>query len=189
MIEAEVGGTWSLMGQDWRLWLVAFMSVVSLIWNEANRRKTKNTADKIRSENVKLDEFRSSVKDPLSESLEVLHRIALRADAISVNSKPLEEQGEEVAQIRDDAIVAVADLETRLFDADDSEFAGAGDWSDGFEGCQDTVYQSMDAICSNELGEDARRQALARFKSATFQFRKSQRKKMSDEVKSITGIQ
>jgi hypothetical protein len=179
---------WTFLGQDWRLWGLLLLSVGSLLWNEMNRRKTNETAKKIRSENVKLDEFRSSIKDPLNASLEACQSIALRADAIAVNAKPLDEMVDEINAIQSEILPAIADLETRLFDADESEFSGAGDWTHGFEDYQDTVYQSFELASDDTVGETERKEALRQFKSATLEFRKSKRKKMSDEIKQITGI-
>lgn len=175
-----------LLGQDLRLWGLLLLSVASLIWNEVNRRQTKRTANKIRQENIRLEEFRGTVKDPLREALDTWQSIAIKVESIALSQKSFPDLERDLADAHTICLAAFADLETKLSDADDSEFSADRDWTEGFPEFQDNVYQSFDTAFNDKRPYDERRRALGQIKTRVLEFRKKTLAKIDQEITKIS---
>lgn len=177
----------SISWDDVRLWIALGLSIISLFWNEVNRRKANSLTRQVREETIKLEEFRSTVKTPVLEALQTCEAVATKVEAISRSAKTLTELADEIQAANLQAIEALSRLETRLSDANDSSFAKGSDWLDGFDQEQDQVLSCFNAA-SNAVNSDvARREALLRVKTTLSQLRSNVKKKVEAEISAIAS--
>ncbi|MGQ2968889.1 MAG: hypothetical protein ACT6RF_09090 [Allorhizobium sp.] len=172
---------------DIRLWIALGLSIISLFWNEVNRRKANSLTRQVRQETIKLEEFRTTVKTPVREALQACEAVGTKVEAISRSARTLAELGDEIQAANLQAIDALSILETRLSDANDSSFARGSDWLDGFDQEQDHVLSCFNAA-SNTVNSDAvRRAALLRVKTTLSQLRSSVKTKIEAEITAIAN--
>ena len=69
--------------------IALLLSLDSLIWNEVNRRQTNKMAKKLRKESIRLEEFRSTVKDPLRDTLSAFEQISMTVESLKSSSQAL----------------------------------------------------------------------------------------------------
>lgn len=172
---------------DIRLWAALGLSIISLFWNEVNRRKANSLTRQVRQETIKLEEFRSTVKTPVLEALQTCEAVGTKVEAISRSAKTLAELGDEIQAANLQAIDALLLLETRLSDANDSSFARGSDWLDGFDQEQDQVLSCFNAASNAVNSDNVRRAALLRVKTTLSQLRSNVKKKVEAEITAIAS--
>ncbi|MGR3605290.1 hypothetical protein [Sulfitobacter sp.] len=170
-----------------RLWIALILSIGSLIWNEVNRRKTNAMARRLRQESIRLEEFRSAVKDPLRQSLTGCEVVAQRAEALATSGKSLSDLREDLSTLNTESIAALSDLENRLSDANQSIFADGADWLAEFEIKQDTIYQKLDLAVNENRPESDRRRALIEIKSEFISLRAGTNTRIDTEIASLAA--
>lgn len=175
---------------DWdsiRLWGALFISIASLAWSERNRRVTERATRKLRTETIRLEEFRSGVKAPLLAALEDCEDAATKAEAVSRSGKTLIELKDDIENLNRSSIDALSKLETRLSDANASAFAQGDDWLDGFNDFEDRVLAAFNEA-SNVVNSDAnRRHALLKVKTTLGQLRSSVKSRIDAHIDAITA--
>jgi hypothetical protein len=176
-----------LTSTDYRLWLALALSIVSLLWNEKNRRHTNTMASKLRRESIRLEEFRSMVKDPLRDALAACEEVAQRAEALATSGKTLLELRGDISDLNTEAISALSDLENRLVDANNSIFANDANWLEKFEPKQDLIYQKLDLAANDIRPEDVRRRALSEIKTGLVSLRVDTNAKIDAEIETLSS--
>ena len=176
-----------MTGNDYRLWLALALSIISLIWNEKNRRHTNAMASKLRKESIRLEEFRSMVKDPLRDALAACEEVSQRAEALATSGKALHELRENVSELNTEAILALTNLENRLVDANNSIFANDANWLDEFEPKQDLIYQKLDLAANENRPEEVRRRALSEIKTSFVSLRVDTNAKIDAEIDTLSS--
>ncbi|MCK0139307.1 hypothetical protein [Aliiroseovarius sp. F47248L] len=167
---------------DMRLWGVLGVSVLGLLFNYLNYRHTNAQTKKVRALGIRLDEFRSEVKDPVYHALEVCTDLGRTSEAISVSGTNLAEVKEELEELNKAWIEALDVLEAKLDDANRSQFASGANWQDGFTSSQDKIYGKMDCA-NNVVQSDAnRRKALIEAKAEFEILRKKVRASVEAEI-------
>ncbi|MEB3420224.1 hypothetical protein ACFSDD_10870 [Salipiger marinus] len=187
-LPSELVKTSYVWGDDFRLWLALAISILSLVWNEYNRRQLKRATSKIRLENVRLEEFKAAVKDPIRKSLDELEVISVRSQAISISGKEIDQLQDEIKTLFSQAISAIASLEHKLGDAEASAFAQRSDWSLGFEELQDSVLQKFDLALNNLRSDADRRDSLIQIKARLLAYRRELLSRIDLEITSILNI-
>jgi hypothetical protein len=174
-----------LSEQDWRLWVGIGVSVASLIWNLSNTVYTYKTASRLRRHAIKLDEFKKSVRDPITAALEACDEVALRAEAIATSNKPLSDVLQEIEDLNRDAIKSFSRLSDKLDDADQSSFASSNTWLDGYDAAEGRVLGCFNEACNSVNAESKRRSALQRVKCDFRTYRLTIIRRIEAEINSI----
>lgn len=175
-----------LNGQDWRLWVTLVVSVVSLVWSFGNTIYTYRSSARLRRQAIKLDEFKKSIRDPITTALESCDDVASRAEAIATSNKPLSEVLQEIEDLNRDAIKAFSRLSDRLDDADQSTFASSNTWLNGYDSAEERVLGCFNEACNNVNIEAKRRAALQRIKSEFRTYRSTVIRRVEAEITSIS---
>lgn len=175
----------SITWDDARLWLALALSVISLFWNEVNRRKANSFARQARRDTIRLEEFRSTVKTPVLDALQSCEAVGTKVEAISRSAKLLQDLAEEIQASNLEAIQALSTLESRLTDANGSSFANGSDWLDGFDDQQDQVLSCFNAASNSVNSDNDRRAALLRVKNTLSRLRSNVKTKVEAEITAI----
>ena len=135
---------------------------------------------------IKLDEFKKSIRDPITTALESCDDVASRAEAIATSNKPLSEVLQEIEDLNRDAIKAFSRLSDRLDDADQSTFASSNTWLNGYDSAEERVLGCFNEACNNVNIEAKRRAALQRIKSEFRTYRSTVIRRVEAEITSIS---
>lgn len=159
---------------DWRLWVVASVAVLSLAWNIYNtvqtnrhRRATDANRDAIqrmerehKARSIRLEEFRSAVRDPVRTALSEVPSLIKRIEAASQTKISIDELGEEIALLNRDAIATIGYVSDALEQANNSPFADGSDWLDGISLFEDEVAEAFNIAQDTAKSQVIRFQAL-----------------------------
>lgn len=172
---------------DWRLWGTFIVSLVSLIWNLCNTIYTTRSANRLRGQTVRLDEFRKTIRDPIVTAFVDCEAIGTRADAIAISAQPLEKLSDEISALNREAIAAIAALSDRLGDADRSSFAPSNTWLEGHGTLEDNIYNLFNCAANTVVSEQARRDALKKVKSEFRDYRAVKNAELEESIRIISG--
>ena len=172
---------------DYRLWAALALSTISLIWNVLNRWHANDIAQKLRKESIRLEEFRSTVKDPLKGAIAACEEVAQTAEALATSGKPLLDLKDDISGLNSQTILALNTLENRLIDANQSRFADGTDWLDEFETSQDTIYQKLDLAANENRKDQERQRALSEVKTAINTLRKTMNDRIEAQIEKLAS--
>lgn len=159
---------------DWRLWVLAGTAVVSLLWNfyntwqahnhrlatDANRDEIQRLEREHKARAIRLEEFRSVVRDPLRNALSELPSLMKRAAAASQTKKSLDDMAEEISALNRDTISAIGYLSDALEQANQSRFADGDDWLEGVSAIEDAIAEAFNETQNTGKSHIVRLQAL-----------------------------
>ena len=165
--------------------IALLLSLASLIWNEVNRRQTNKMVKKLRKESIRLEEFRSTVKDPLRDALSAFEQISMTVEALKSSSQALAKQENKIFKLNEDVISALTRLESRLNDANNSRFADGTKWLHDFEDQQNIVYDELNYALNQSNSENCRRRALQKVQSALLSLRSNANLMIDVEIEAL----
>ncbi|MCY0094593.1 hypothetical protein [Hoeflea ulvae] len=169
-----------------RLWGALGISIISLMWSERNRRVANRSTLAIRTQTIRLEEFRSTVKTPLLEALADCEVAATKAESIARSGQTLDQLKPEIEILNRSTIDALGKLESRLNDANESMFTDDTDWLNGFNELEDEVLGFFNAS-SNAVNQDSlRRDALLKAKVSLRKLRTKTKARIEAHIKTIT---
>lgn len=142
---------------DWRLWLVAAISAASFalsIYNVVRSgqiaKEARENRDKIQSLDalhkervIRLEEFRTSVRDPVRSTLPALLSLGKRFAALSKTHISLDQQHDDLLKLNTEATAALGATYDALADANLSQFADGADWTNGIDEAQDKIAAEL----------------------------------------------
>ncbi|MCZ4430701.1 hypothetical protein O3S81_13430 [Agrobacterium sp. SOY23] len=172
---------------DVRLWGAVVISLVSLCVSERNRQSTNKATKKLRKQTLRLEEFRTGVKTPLIDALKDCEEAATKSEAIARSGKTLKQLGQDIQDLNRATIDALSKVETRLTDANHSEFAEGDDWLEDFNGYQDKILAGFNEASNPVNSEASRRDALLKVKTNLGALRSSIKSRIDFETNAITS--
>ncbi|WP_411818672.1 hypothetical protein [Hyphococcus sp. DH-69] len=125
-------------------------SFISYRINEKNKRRS-----------VVLDEFRTSVRDPVRETLQGLNDICGQVKIVAKNSPTGTELRARLGPINKELVSKLGEISDALADANQSTFANGKDWLDGFSDAEDEILALFDKALNVSRTEDEMRDAVA----------------------------
>lgn len=148
------------IGTDWRLWGVAVLSAASLIWNVINGVKANAARDEARQNRteiqkldaahkqriIRLEEFRSSVRDPIKATFPGIRSLVIQLKAMARTSTSLSEMEGELKALNLEVTQVIGALGDALAEANESEFAQGDDWADEIWNTQDRVAEALNLV-------------------------------------------
>jgi len=123
-------------------------AVASLVWNFFNFIYTKRAQTKLRQATTNLDEFRSQIREPISEALRSLKGIKSDAHGLMLSSSAVSERKEEMIKINKAFARDFGLLQDALSNANKSSFASGEDWLHGIDDLQDDCLSQLDRATS-----------------------------------------
>lgn len=160
---------------DWRLWLVAGVSVLSFALSIFNvvrsgriAKEARENRDKIQSLDalhkervIRLEEFRTSVRDPVRSTLPALLSLGKRFAALSKTHIALDDQHDDLLKLNSEATAALGATYDALSDANLSQFADGTDWSNGVDEAQDKIATELNVALDRAKPQIERLSAIS----------------------------
>jgi hypothetical protein len=170
---------------DWRLWVVAAVSLTGLILSIYNTcrssriaRESRENRDKIQSLDAQhkkrvilLEEFRASVRDPVRSTLPELLILAKKFDALSKTHTSLDENHETLLKLNTEVTSILGEVYDVLMDANSSKFADGTDWTSGIDEKQDLISDQLNVALDNQKPHLARLSAISSISEQIFVLR------------------
>lgn len=160
---------------DWRLWFVALLSAASLCLSLYNAYRSSQIAKEAQSNRdqiqsldalhrervIRLEEFRTSVRDPVRSTLPILQSLSKRFAALSRTHISLDEQHDDLLKLNSEATAALGAASDALSDANLSQFADGTDWADGVDEAQDTIAAKLNMALDTDKPQIDRLAAIS----------------------------
>lgn len=166
---------------DWRQYAV-IIAVVSLVWNLANTVYSVYLEKKRRKTVIRLEEFRSSVRDPLVAALKDCRQCAYSARSIALSQKGLDEIESETFELNRATVIALSQLSDALDDANGSKFSADNSWLTEFSDFEDNILTLSSRGCEAGLSEDVRKKSYECMPDQISRLNKVVRKKIDKEL-------
>lgn len=147
------------MANDPKLWAVG-IAVTSLLWNVANTFYTRSVDKGSRHRAIKLDEFRSSVKQPIEEALRQLEECETSADVFLHPQTDVSDQADKLIELNKSIVSSMVCLLKRLENADRSDFTSSQSWDDLYYAKEDAIFQPMNIVTLVSSNDSEKREAL-----------------------------
>lgn len=156
MADAPAAATTAIQ-VDWRLWFVAAISAAGFCLSIYNvfrsgriAKEARNNRDQIQSLDalhkervIRLEEFRTSVRDPVRSTLPPLLSLGKRFAALSKTHISLDQQHDDLLKLNSEATAVLGAVYDALADANLSQFADGADWTDGVDEAQDKIAAEL----------------------------------------------
>ena len=174
--------TTSAPAADPRLWIIAVAAVINLVVSTYNIIRTNRTNNEIRSNrdamqrleaahkarSIRLEEFRSTVRDPVRDRLLELRELGRRIDGVAQTRSPIEDHEADIKEINEHFFSIIGSIYDTLQDANESKFADGDDWFEGVSDHEDRIADAlnnaMDSSASVKSRLDALEQASEEFR-------------------------
>ncbi len=166
---------------DWRQYAV-IIALFSLAWNLANTLYSIYLEKKRRKTVIRLEEFRSSVRDPLIAALQDCRQCGYSAKSIALSQKGLDETTDEITELNKSTVIALSKLSDALDDANNSKFSAGKSWLNDFSGFEDDILTLSDRGCEVELPDGVRKKAYKCMPDEISRLNKMVRKKIDKEL-------
>lgn len=155
--------------------MLAFAAIVNLIFTCINYRHSKNVAidakdnrDKIQALDarhkkrvIRLEEFRTLVRDPVRSTLSDIQRLAKSFAALANTHIPLDEHRDDLRRLNSETASALGSVYDSLADANNSQFADGTDWADGIEDAQDHILAQLNTALDEKKPQIKRLSAVS----------------------------
>lgn len=125
-------------------WIVAIVgTLINLLWNFVNYRKTTGLQKTIRQETVRLEEFRR-VRTPIDGALGEIGNERANLAAISQSATPINEWRQQVNSSFEKIVLTFLKLQDALNLANSSQYTSEKDWLGGVDPIWDSVGSAID---------------------------------------------
>ena len=162
------------LGVDWRLWLVAATAATSLLlslyntWrtgqNAKEAKANRNELQRIEAENktrsIKLEEFRSSVRDPIRTAASELPPLVRRLAGVANTRTSIDQLINTIEELNGETFTAIGRVMDALGEANRSRFADGDDWADGIDRFEDAVAEAFNVALDSTQSHAARLAAV-----------------------------
>lgn len=146
-------------GVDWRKWAF-IIACISLFWNFCNSIFTVVVNESSKRRTVVLDEFRSTVRDPVRQAVDGLTPIIPKLrDAVS-SASDTNSLRAAIAPVNREVVSQLGQISDALTDANTSRFADGDAWLDKFDVAQDDILMLFDKALNPSRTEDDMRDAI-----------------------------
>ncbi len=160
---------------DLRLWVVAAFGALGFLLSVYNTWRGHRVAKESRSNRdelqkfekehkarvVRLEEFRSSVRDPIRNASADLAPISRRLDGLANTRKSIDDLTDELDELNAQTQEAIGRVIDALQDANASRFAGGEDWADDAYATEDRVAEALNVAGDKTQPQAKRLQAVA----------------------------
>ena len=161
-------------GVDWRLWLLAGVGFlgfwVSLFnaWQayrnakdaKANRNALQRLDAEHKARSIRLEEFRSSVRDPIRAATSELAPLVRSLAGIANTRTSIDELTEQIAELNGAAMAAIGHVMDALSEANRSRFADGNDWEAGVAAFEDAVGDAFNTALDSDQTHASRLAAV-----------------------------
>lgn len=144
-------------GVDWRLWslavtgaLGALLSIYNTWRNSQNAREAKANRDELqrieaanKARSIKLEEFRSSVRDPIRAAASELPLLVRRLARVADTRTSIDQLTDTIEELNGEAFTAIGRIMDALGEANRNRFADGDDWTDGVGDFEDAVAEAF----------------------------------------------
>jgi len=161
---------------DWRLWVVAGISILGFglslynTWrnqvNSDEARENRNEIQRLEREQkaraIRLEEFRSSVRDPIRSASSDLPPIIRRLNAVAQTRTAIDESSQQLEELEAEARSVIGQVIDTLQDANLSRFADGEDWAEGVYEFEDSVAEAFNMALDTTSAQAKRLAAVER---------------------------
>ena len=161
-------------GVDWRLWSLAITGALGALlslyntWRtgqnakeaKANRNELQRIEAENRTRSIKLEEFRSSVRDPIRASASELPLLVRRLAGVANTRTSIDQLTDTIEELNGEAITAIGRIMDALGEANRSRFADGEDWADGIDRFEDAVAEAFNVALDSTRAHAARLAAV-----------------------------
>ena len=166
---------------DWRFWAFV-VAAISVIWNVCNTVLTLWMASSTRNRSTRLDEFRSSIRDPIRDALGAIERIGHQARALAAADCSVKQLRQDAVTLNREAVDSFGHLQDALHQADNSSLTKSTDWESRFEGKIDAVLNRFNEANNPVNLEPKIRAALGQIHSELRALKSSISSVINDEI-------
>ena len=129
---------------EWSWAPAALVGVLSFLLNLANFLYTRYSSRKARERQLRLEEFRSQIREPLSRSIADLETTRRDLSRLVDYERPVAELRTSLYPENKKIIEILGVIEDTLMDANRSPFADGDNWLEGFDGLRDSILAKLD---------------------------------------------
>ena len=163
-----------------------FVAGGSLFWNLLNSLFTLRVDHQNKRRDVVLDEFRTTVRDPIYTAIngldtfitDVRNAPAISADAIQLRDR--------LAPLNPLIISQLGQVSDALADANESHFADGQDWLEGFEKLEDEILNLFDRALNPTLSADDLRIVVSLIPDRMRTLRTEVRTRLERQIQKLT---
>jgi len=120
-----------------------------------------------------LEEFRTTVRDPIKIISAQLPKLARSIDGVAKTTSPIGDHEADLAELNRSVIDLSGDLTDALTDADTSNFANGFNWLDGMQDFEDALAECFNTARDHAKPQVDRLRSLERAKSVIIAFKQS----------------
>jgi hypothetical protein len=140
-------------------WIIAIGgTVINLLWNFINYKKTTGLQKNIRKETVRLEEFRR-VRTPIDSALTELGNEKANFAGISKSATPIAEWREQINASSAKIVLIFIKLQDALTHANSSQYTSKADWLEGIDPVWDQFSSAIDKTQNTARSEIESRSA------------------------------
>lgn len=168
-------------------WIIAIGgTVVNLIWNFVNYRKTTGLQKSIRRETVRLEEFRR-VRTPIDTALTELANERANLASIAKSAKSIAEWRDQVTASSEKIVLIFVRLQDALGIANSSKYTSGSKWLDGLDPIWDQFSSAIDKTQNQNRPEIEARAAAGAAASKLGELVALINSKIDDELQRYTS--
>lgn len=170
---------------DWRKW--AFLiACASLLWNLINSIITYKLNKNNKRRAVGLDEFRTTVRDPVRLALDGLTPIIAKVQTAVKIAPDKAALRDALAPINKEVVSQLGQISDALADANESKFADGEDWLDGFAEAEDDILALFDKALNPSRTDEEMKNAIGFIPIRLRKLRSAITSKLDDQVKRLS---
>ena len=127
------------------------ISIFNICLAERREKKRRSERDDDRTNNIRLEEFRSAVRDPVRAKLQGVSDLVKSLKIYSTISCSLSEHADDLKDLNVKATQVIGDLFDALQDANNSGFAAGQAWTDGLTEIEDSTAEKFNYVLNNDM--------------------------------------
>ncbi len=172
------------MNSDPKVWAF-WVAVASLLWNLCNTLYTRSVDSGNRQRSVRLEEFRSSVRQPIDTLLSETQDLEIKAENHAQTQVYTESDKTDLISLNKEITALGRKLVKRLDDADRSQFSDGANWADRYFAKEDAILDAMNTATASDTSPENRRIALIMVSKHLTALRRNIREALEDQVSEL----
>lgn len=160
---------------------------VSLIWNVGNTIYTKTSNTRNTTRLVNLEEFRSRVRDPLEDVLRRSEAVLREILQIARHPDFPTSFEDKLIELNQKLMSCMFEVQDRLMDADESQFAVDFNWLDLYDPAEDQIMHQMNGVLDQTMDRKTRVEWSTVCKDSFRKFKKTVTAKIESQVATLSA--